>query len=205
MDPGGGGFATSTPCVFRDERKKVLFYHPVAKGFWCTMRICARLCRWHHPLLITVCFSTLMEATQAVGQETSRILKSTNILVDPAAVNVFPSAQFDAACSIIEVAGLGLLDGDYSLLDRNPRAAAAEPPSWIGMSGHSKHALLSWHSVERVWTIGMHGLNVYRAFVPFEPDIPPSRSTQWRVFDAQLSAFRNWSNDVSISCPGEHD
>lgn len=141
----------------------------------------------------------LLEAVVRASEDDS-ISKAT-IPVDPAAATVFPSAQLSSACGIVAIEGLGPLDGDYTLVDELMETNGIL--AWIGTSVDTQNFLLSWQMHERVWTIGKYGLSVYRAFVEGDPDVPPSTSSRWQMYNRSVSVFEEVDHAVSITCPGK--
>lgn len=122
--------------------------------------------------------------------------------MDPAAAKVFPSSQFSPACGIINIEGLGPLDGDYALIDELTETNGI--PAWISTSEGKEHLLLSWQMDELVWTIGEFGWSVFLAFVEGAPDVPPSKTSRWQRYVPQsASVFEEVENVVSITCPGK--
>ena len=121
----------------------------------------------------------------------------TKIKIDPAAALVFPSAQLSGACGITPIEGLGVADGDYTLLD-DPSSSR---PAWIGTSPYIQHLVLSYLQDEGVWAIG--GNNLFHAFLRVDAAMPPVYSSLWQVFDHESSAFHGSGKVVSISCPGD--
>lgn len=121
------------------------------------------------------------------------------IKVDDTAALWFPSTQLSAACSIINIDGLGPLGGDYSLLhDMN---STENRPTWIGTSANTQHLLLSFQPVVGGWAIGSTSWS--RAFLPVDSKMPPTQSSRWQVFNDGLSSFEGTGKIVSISCPGK--
>ncbi|CAN0428197.1 unnamed protein product [Ectocarpus sp. 12 AP-2014] len=117
------------------------------------------------------------------------------IKVDPTAALWFPSTQLSAACGIINIDGLGPLDGDYSLLhDMN---STENRPTWIGTSANTQHLLLSFQPVVGGWAIGSTSWS--RAFLPVGSKMPPTQSSRWQVFNDGLSSFEGTGKIVSIS------
>ncbi|CAM9964563.1 unnamed protein product, partial [Ectocarpus sp. 12 AP-2014] len=116
------------------------------------------------------------------------------IKVDPTAALWFPSTQLSAACSIINIDGLGPLDGDYSLLHD---MTTENRPTWIGTSANTQHLLLSFQPVVGGWAIGSTSWS--RAFLPVDSKMPPTQSSRWQVFTDGLSSFEGTGKIVSIS------
>lgn len=86
---------------------------------------------WRRRVVLTAFFCTIVVKA---AQARPLFLK---IHVDPAAAQVFPSAQHSAACGIINIQGLGPLDGDYTLLHDKLDTAQGRP-AWIGTSAYTQ-------------------------------------------------------------------
>ena len=150
-----------------------------------------------------MCCGMLVEKVAEASQQDGSISRVT-IPMDPAAAEVFPSAQLSPECAIIRIEGLGPLDGDYALVNELTEMNGA--PAWIGTSAGTRHWLLSWQDDVRVWAIGVHGLSipVFRAFCEGGfSNVPPSTSSRWQMYSEGASAFKQVENVVSIACPGK--
>jgi len=121
----------------------------------------------------------------------------TKISIDPAAALAFPSAQTSGACGIITIDGLGVLNGDYTLLE-NPNGRR---PAWIGATAYAQNRILSYLEDERVWAIGTN--NLVQAFSEIDSVTPPAQSSLWQIFNEELSVFEASGTFVTVSCPGE--
>lgn len=125
----------------------------------------------------------------------------SKITIDPSAARIFPSAQVSATCRIITIDGLGVLDGDYVLVDNLDVAEIT--PAWVGTSAYTQALVLSYRPDDGVWAIGADGLA--HAFLEVDSGMPPARSSQWQVFNPGSSVFEGAGNAVvSISCPGKY-
>lgn len=111
---------------------------------------------------------------------------------------MFPSAQLSDACGIITIDGLGVLGGDYTLLE-NPSDNHSRP-AWIGTSTNTHSLTLSYLQNVGVWAIGANGL--FNAFAAVDSVVPPAQSRLWQVFNNETSAFEASGNIVAVSCPG---
>lgn len=124
----------------------------------------------------------------------------SKITIDPAVARIFPSAQVSTICSIITIGGLGVLDGDYVLVDNLDTAETT--PTWAGTSAYTQALVLSYRPDDTVWAIGAGALA--HAFVEAHSGMPPSQSSQWQVFNPESSVFEGAeSTVVTISCPGK--
>lgn len=145
--------------------------------------------RWPHILSAALCCVAGTRAAPNLHK----------IKVDPSAALRFPSTQLSAACGIINIDGLGPLDGDYSLVhDMN---ATEDRPAWIGTSANTQDLLLSFQPVVGGWAIGSTSWS--RAFLPVNSKMPPTQSARWQVFIDGFSSFEEIGKIVSISCPGK--
>lgn len=152
-------------------------------------------CRKGSDLLVGMIYYFCVAGTD--GTRTTPGL-SSKIRIDPAAASVFPSAQLSEACGIITIDGLGVLGGDYTLLD--PRDKYTRP-AWIGTSTNTHSLTLSYLQNVGVWAIGANGL--FNAFVAVDSVMPPARSRMWQIFNQESSAFEGSGNNVvAVSCPG---
>ena len=133
-----------------------------------------------------------------------RIYTESNNSGGTSSRNGFPSAHLSPACGIIDVEGLGPLDGDYTLVDELMEMNGI--PGWSSASAGTPTFLLWWQMDQRVWTIRKHGLSTFHAFVEGAPDVPPSTSSRWQMYtcNQNVSVFEEVDHAVvSITCPGK--
>lgn len=137
---------------------------------------------------LTACvYFAIYEPTRAAA--VAPVVFKRKLLVDPAAL------QLGGACGIVAIHGLGSLDDDYILADES----TVGHKRWHGTSTSKQNLVLSYLTVEGVWSIGTEGWS--RAFLNGDPGIPPAQSSRWQIYNANSSLFEDVGGVVSISCP----
>lgn len=160
------------------------------------MVACAQGCRW----LLMVSLVLYLSEAEVVQEGHDLLVSRAKILVHPNAGRFFPMAQRSAACGIITIGGLGSLDGDYALVKE--LTAAKGRPAWSRTTLRDPY-VLSWHEIDRAWTVGITGSGVHQALLRVDSDIPPSHSKMWQVVAKDSSVFETVDKPVPIHCPGK--